>query len=117
MLSSKHLQATLTSGPVHRHLREMAVPMVWGLLATMSFNIVDTFFVAKLGDAPLAAMSFTLSLTLGCLTMMRRKKLNERRKIGCGCTGVHGTCSGRQDGNLHAEFLMVYVSARFFDNM
>lgn len=64
MPSSKHLQATLTSGPVHRHLRDMAAPMVWGLLATMSFNIVDTFFVAKLGDAPLAAMSFTFPVIM-----------------------------------------------------
>lgn len=64
MSSSKHLQATLTKGPVHLHLRDMALPMVWGLLATMSFNVVDTFFVAKLGDAPLAAMSFTFPVIM-----------------------------------------------------
>lgn len=33
--------------------------MVIGLLATMSFNAVDTYFVAQLGEKPLAAMSFT----------------------------------------------------------
>lgn len=64
MSSSKHLQATLTTGPVHLHLRDMALPMVWGLLATMSFNVVDTYFVAKLGDAPLAAMSFTFPVIM-----------------------------------------------------
>lgn len=64
MSTSKHLQATLTEGPVHKHLRDMALPMVWGLLATMSFNLVDTFFVAQLGDAALAAMSFTFPVIM-----------------------------------------------------
>ncbi len=58
------LQATLTEGSVSKHLRTMAVPMVWGLLATMSFNAVDTFFVAQLGDDQLAAMSFTFPVVM-----------------------------------------------------
>lgn len=58
------LQATLTQGSVSQHLRTMATPLVWGLLATMSFNAVDTFFVAQLGDAPLAAMSFTFPVIM-----------------------------------------------------
>ncbi len=53
------LHPTLTEGSVSRHLYSMAMPMVWGLLATMSFNAVDTFFVAQLGDNALAAMGFT----------------------------------------------------------
>lgn len=61
---AQELQATLTEGPVARQLRTMAVPMVWGLMATMSFNVVDTFFVAKLGSAPLAAMSFTFPVIM-----------------------------------------------------
>lgn len=61
---SQPLQATLTEGPVHMHLRDMALPMVWGLLATMSFNAVDTLFVAQLGDNPLAAMSFTFPVVM-----------------------------------------------------
>lgn len=52
------LQATLTQGSVAGHLRRMALPMVWGLLATMSFNAVDTLFVARLGADALAAMGF-----------------------------------------------------------
>lgn len=42
----------------------MALPMVWGLLATMSFNAVDTFFVAQLGSDPLAAMAFTFPVIM-----------------------------------------------------
>ncbi|MFC6634601.1 MATE family efflux transporter [Microbulbifer taiwanensis] len=46
------------------HLRRLALPMVWGILATMSFNVVDTYFVAQLGSAPLAAMSFTFPVVM-----------------------------------------------------
>jgi putative MATE family efflux protein len=61
---SSLLRATLTEGSVGKHLYTMALPMVWGLLATMSFNAVDTFFVAKLGDLELAAMSFTFPVVM-----------------------------------------------------
>ncbi len=49
----------LTTGSVSRHLRVQATPMALGLLAIMSFDVVDLFFVSRLGDAPLAAISFT----------------------------------------------------------
>jgi putative MATE family efflux protein len=49
----------LTSGSVSRNLRVQATPMALGLVAIMSFDVVDLFFVSRLGDAPLAAISFT----------------------------------------------------------
>jgi putative MATE family efflux protein len=58
------LQATLTQGAVARQLRSMALPMVWGLLATMSFNTVDTLFVARLGEDALAAMGFVFPVIM-----------------------------------------------------
>src|SRR5690625_2745679 len=61
---AQHLTATLTEGPVARQLRVMAAPMVCGLLATMSFNVVDTFDVAQLGNRPLAARSFTFPVVM-----------------------------------------------------
>ncbi len=54
----------LTEGPVSRRMFDMAMPMVWALLAMMSFNAADTFFVAQLGDAQLAAMSFTFPVEM-----------------------------------------------------
>ena len=53
------LSADLTNGPVASHLRRQAIPMALGLIALISFDAVDLFFVAQLGDAPLAAISFT----------------------------------------------------------
>lgn len=58
------LQATMTEGHVPTQLRTLALPMVWGLMATMSFNVVDTYFVAQLGNTELAAMSFTFPVVM-----------------------------------------------------
>ena len=49
----------LTTGPVAAHLRRQATPFAVGLIALISFDAVDLFFVSRLGDAPLAAISFT----------------------------------------------------------
>ena len=50
----------LTEGPVASNLRRQATPFALGLIALFSFETVDLFFIGQLGDAPLAAISFTL---------------------------------------------------------
>ncbi|WP_444943486.1 MATE family efflux transporter [Microbulbifer sp. ZKSA006] len=55
---------SLLEGSVSSHLQRLALPMVWGILAAMSFNIIDTYFVSQLGDGPLAAMSFTFPVVM-----------------------------------------------------
>ena len=50
----------LTIGPVAAHLRRQATPFGFGLVAIFSFEAADLFFISQLGDAPLAAVSFTL---------------------------------------------------------
>lgn len=61
---NKPLQATLTEGGVAMHLKTMAVPMVWGLLATMSMNAIEAFYIAHLGREALAAFSFTFPVVM-----------------------------------------------------
>lgn len=56
-------QARLLVGPVAPTLFRMTLPMVAGILAMMLYNIVDTYFVGRLGGDPLAAMGFTFSIT------------------------------------------------------
>ena len=63
-MAPAHRHPSLLEGPVGAHLQRLALPMVWGILATMSFNVVDTFFVAQLGSAPLAAMSFSFPVVM-----------------------------------------------------
>jgi len=52
----------LTTGPVASHLFRQATPFALSLVALFSFEAVDLFFISQLGDAPLAAISFTFPL-------------------------------------------------------
>lgn len=54
----------LTQGPVTSHLFRMTVPMIFAMLSMVLFNLVDTFFVARLGTVELAAMGFTLPVVM-----------------------------------------------------
>ena len=55
-MSSK---ATLVEAPVAPALAKLAVPMGIGIVFLVALNLVDTYFVGRLGTAQLAAMSFT----------------------------------------------------------
>ena len=54
--------ALLLSGNVTVALRRMTVPMLLGMVAMIAVNLVDIFWVAKLGTDALAAMSFTFPI-------------------------------------------------------
>jgi putative MATE family efflux protein len=41
-------------------LRRQGIPFALGLVAILSFEVVDLFFISRLGDAPLAAVSFAM---------------------------------------------------------
>ncbi len=62
-------RATLVEGSVGRHLRSLTVPMIWGIAAIMSLNIVDTWFVAQIGERHLAAISFTFPVTMVLISL------------------------------------------------
>lgn len=50
----------LTKGPVAVNLRRQGTPFAFGLVAIFSFEAADLFFISRLGDVPLAAISFTM---------------------------------------------------------
>ncbi len=56
--------AKLTTGPVLGTLLSLALPMMVGIVGMVAFNLVDTFFVGRLGTLQLAAMSFTFPVVL-----------------------------------------------------
>ena len=64
-------QRDLTSGPVWLNLLRLAGPMMFGIAAVMSVQLVDTYFVGKLGTDALAALSFSfpIALTLASLSI------------------------------------------------
>jgi putative MATE family efflux protein len=57
-------KALLTEGPIGKTLVKLTIPMIFGILAMVAFNLVDTFFVGQLGTQELAAMSFTFPVVL-----------------------------------------------------
>ncbi len=61
--------ASLVEGDVRGHLVRLTIPMVWGILAMMSLNVVDTWFVSMLGKDELAAMSFTFPVVMVLISL------------------------------------------------
>ncbi|HEX3060201.1 MAG TPA: MATE family efflux transporter, partial [Usitatibacter sp.] len=47
----------LTQGPIGRHVAELSIPMAIGMLVQTLYYFIDLYFVAKLGDAAIAAVS------------------------------------------------------------
>jgi len=71
------LKGNLVEGHVSKHLMRLAMPMTWGVMALISFQLVDIYFISRLGTQALAALSFTMpvcmivfNLTLGLTIAM-----------------------------------------------
>lgn len=54
----------LTTGSVQKHLLKLTAYMALGAIASMTFQVVDTYFVAQLGTEELAAMAFTFPVVM-----------------------------------------------------
>ena len=48
----------------------MAIPMLFSFSFNIIYNLSDTFFVSKLGDKPLAAMSFTFPIIMSLFSII-----------------------------------------------
>lgn len=57
-------KATLLEGPPGAHIRRLALPLAWGMLAMTSFNIFDSWFISRLGTQYLAALGFTIPFVM-----------------------------------------------------
>ncbi len=54
----------LTEGNIRQQLVQLTWPMLLGMLGMVVFNLVDTFFVGKLGVSELSAMSFSFPVIM-----------------------------------------------------
>jgi hypothetical protein len=65
----------LLTQPIADILLKLTTPMVFGMVAILLFNLVDTFFISLLGTDALAAVSFTFPVTfaVNCITWRRRQ--------------------------------------------
>jgi len=57
-------QARLTEGSVGRHLVAMTVPVLFGILTMMLQSFIDMWFIGRVGDRELAALSFTFPVLM-----------------------------------------------------
>ena len=57
-------RSRLTEAPVGPTLARLTVPMIFGILSMVLYNLADTFFVGRLGKDQLAALSFTFPVVL-----------------------------------------------------
>lgn len=60
----KKINKDLTKGNIVKQLVTLTWPMTLGMLGMVVFNLVDTFFIGKLGVQQLAAISFTFPVVM-----------------------------------------------------
>lgn len=58
------IPARLVKGPVGRHLVHMTVPTLFGIFTMMMQAFVDTYFIGRVGDRELAALSFAFPILM-----------------------------------------------------
>lgn len=81
----------LTEGKVESIIMKLTIPMVFGMLGIIIFNLVDTFYVGKLGSNQLAALTFTFPVVLIINSLIMG--------IGIGTSSVVSRAVG--EGNHH----------------
>lgn len=55
---------TITEGNINKSLVKLTIPMMFGILGMVAFNLADTYFIGKLGTIQMAAVSFTFPVVL-----------------------------------------------------
>ena len=56
--------ASLTEGPIGPTLIKLTIPMLFGIMGMVAFNLIDTIYIGRLGTAELAALSFTFPVVM-----------------------------------------------------
>lgn len=84
-------EAKLVKDPVGKTLIRLTIPMIIGIMAMVAFNLVDTFFIGRLGTVELAAISFTFPVVfvIGSIAM----------GLGVGASAVIARAIG--EGDFH----------------
>jgi len=54
----------LTTGSIVHHLIRLTIPMIWGIFAVISIQLIDTYFISLLGTEALTGISFTFPVTM-----------------------------------------------------
>ncbi|MCA9699653.1 MAG: hypothetical protein KC431_19155, partial [Myxococcales bacterium] len=101
--------ATLIEGDIRKALLSLGVPMSLGIVFILAMNLIDTYYVGKLGTNELAAMSFTFPVVMVVMSATMG--------LGVGTTSAIARAIGGGDERLvrrlttHALILAVAVVA------
>ncbi|MFY0673178.1 MAG: MATE family efflux transporter [Bacteroidia bacterium] len=79
----------LTAGSVQSNLIRLTLPMLVGIFSMVAFNLIDTFYVGKLGKDELAALSFTFPVITLIFSLIQG--------IGMGATALISKSIGKND--------------------
>ncbi|MCG6656938.1 MATE family efflux transporter [Halomonas campisalis] len=79
----------LLEGPIALTLLRKSLPVAAGMIAMLSFNLVDAWFIARLGTEPLAAVSFTFPVVFTVISLAIG--------LGIGTSAVVGRRLGQGD--------------------
>lgn len=63
------MKTDLLNGPIRPTLVRMTVPMMFGIVSLMLFNLADVYFVGQLGIQPLAALGFTFPVSFSIVSL------------------------------------------------
>lgn len=91
----------LLTAPVNSTIKEMTIPMMYGMILMMSFNIVDTFYVSMLGTESLAAFSFTFPVTFTLISLAIG--------MGIGVSAVVARTLGQKNHDLARQHASVSI--------
>lgn len=54
----------ITEAPIWKLLYKMTLPMIFGMLGLVAFNMIDTYYVSQLGLIPMASMTLTFPVVM-----------------------------------------------------
>ncbi len=57
--TARNKNAQLIEGRIGKTFVRLTIPMIFGIISMMLFNLIDTFYIGRLGTRELAAISFT----------------------------------------------------------
>ena len=107
MTQSTSKRPDLLNGDIQVTLKQMTVPVLFGMITLMSFNLVDTFFISMLGTAELAAVSFTFPVSFTVISLAIGLSIGTSAVIAR-ALGSGDEQSARSDG-LAALWLSAYL--------
>lgn len=90
----------LVQGPIGKSIFSMMLPMIIGMIAMISYNVADTYFIGQIGTLELAALSFTFPVSFIVIAVVMA--------LGVGTSSV---CARLFGANEHEEVSRVALHA------